>query len=147
MARSPRSQDCPKPSTVFLRRGPGVGGPESWRVILTMSNLQNKEGIRVEPSCCLIYTHVPVRGLKHFAYICFLSFSHPCSTGLLWHEDTLTSIPNSYKPPPADWFYTASEEDSKPRSFICLLSCTLLIKKYFHLHTTPNILLLQVLVL
>ncbi|XP_040004122.1 uncharacterized protein C7orf57-like [Xiphias gladius] len=32
--------------------------------------------------------------------------------GLLWHEETVASKPNSYKPP--DWFCTASEDNSKP---------------------------------
>ncbi|XP_022596832.1 uncharacterized protein C7orf57-like isoform X1 [Seriola dumerili] len=34
--------------------------------------------------------------------------------GLLWHEETIASKPNSYKPP--DWFYTASGDNSKPSS-------------------------------
>ncbi|XP_029314512.1 uncharacterized protein C7orf57-like [Cottoperca gobio] len=32
--------------------------------------------------------------------------------GLLWHEQTITSTPDYYKPP--GWFGTASEDDSKP---------------------------------
>ncbi|GAA6224149.1 uncharacterized protein C7orf57-like [Lates japonicus] len=32
--------------------------------------------------------------------------------GLLWHEETIASQPNSYKPP--DWFCTSSEDNSKP---------------------------------
>ncbi|XP_070771121.1 uncharacterized protein C7orf57-like [Enoplosus armatus] len=33
--------------------------------------------------------------------------------GLLWHEETITSKSNAYKPP--DWFCTASEDNNKPR--------------------------------
>ncbi|XP_044072479.1 uncharacterized protein C7orf57-like [Siniperca chuatsi] len=32
--------------------------------------------------------------------------------GLLWHEETITSKSNAYKPP--DWFCTASEDNNKP---------------------------------
>ncbi|XP_071328689.1 uncharacterized protein C7orf57 homolog [Trachinotus anak] len=32
--------------------------------------------------------------------------------GLLWHEETIASKPNSYKPP--DWFWTASGDNSNP---------------------------------
>ncbi|XP_041857276.1 uncharacterized protein C7orf57 homolog isoform X2 [Melanotaenia boesemani] len=32
--------------------------------------------------------------------------------GLLWHEETITSTPNPYKPP--DWFCTELEDASKP---------------------------------
>lgn len=73
-------------------------------VTQTISNLQNKEDIRVQ--------HPPVNLL----YVIFIIYMYPCGsffsafTGLLWHEDAFEAKAASYKPP--DWFCAASELDS-----------------------------------
>lgn len=69
----------------------------------TISNLQNKEDIKVQ--------HPPAN-----LYVIFIIYMYPCGsffspfTGLLWHEDTFEAKAASCKPP--GWFCAASEPDS-----------------------------------
>ncbi len=58
-----------------------------------------------------LHVHTSLSLVNTFCLHLFLSLLLPCSTGLLWYDESITSKANSHKPP--DCFITASEEDSK----------------------------------
>lgn len=66
-------------------------------------------------SCCMITA-------TNISFFPVFFFSYPCSTGLLWHAESVISKPSSYKPP--QWFGFESGDLSEPRFQICVIVFT-----------------------